>query len=57
MTVRRLGVCREESMLTMGPEGVMSGIISDEAFNNMFRATKNDNVMQATVTAVYELGL
>jgi hypothetical protein len=35
----------------------MSGIISDEAFNNMFPATKDDNVMQATVTAVYELGL
>lgn len=48
---------REESMLTLRPEGVMSGIISDEAFNNMFPATKNDNVMQATVTAVYELGL
>ena len=34
----------------------MSGIISDPAFNDMFRATKNDNVMQATVTAVYEVG-
>nr|AAL89823.1 putative sugar transporter [Aspergillus niger] len=35
-------------------QGVMSGIISDAAFNNVFTATRNDNVMQATVTAVYE---
>ncbi len=34
----------------------MSGIISDPAFNNMFVATKGDNTMQATVTAVYEVG-
>lgn len=34
----------------------MSGIISDAAFNNVFTATRNDNVMQATVTAVYEVG-
>lgn len=37
-------------------EGVMSGIISDPAFNNVFTATKGDSVMQALVTAVYELG-
>jgi hypothetical protein len=37
-------------------QGVMSGIISDPAFNNVFTATKDDNVMQATVTAVYEVG-
>ncbi|KAJ5244760.1 hypothetical protein N7489_004856 [Penicillium chrysogenum] len=37
-------------------QGVMSGIISDPAFNNMFVATKGDNTMQATVTAVYEVG-
>ncbi|KAL4918822.1 general substrate transporter [Aspergillus aurantiobrunneus] len=37
-------------------QGVMSGIISDPAFNDMFRATKGDDVMQATVTAVYEVG-
>ncbi|KAL3481443.1 general substrate transporter [Aspergillus californicus] len=37
-------------------QGVMSGIISDEAFNNVFTATKNDSTMQALVTAVYELG-
>lgn len=37
-------------------QGVMSGIISDPAFNNMFRATKDNDVMQATVTAVYEVG-
>lgn len=34
----------------------MSGIISDPAFNNVFTATKDDNTMQATVTAVYEVG-
>ncbi|KAE8396054.1 general substrate transporter [Aspergillus alliaceus] len=37
-------------------QGVMSGIISDPAFNDMFTATKGDNTMQATVTAVYEVG-
>ncbi|GFG01552.1 sugar transporter STL1 [Aspergillus lentulus] len=37
-------------------QGVMSGIISDPAFNNVFTATKDDNTMQATVTAVYEVG-
>ncbi|KAF9894741.1 hypothetical protein FE257_006631 [Aspergillus nanangensis] len=36
-------------------QGVMSGIISDPAFNNMFTATRGDNTMQATVTAVYEV--
>jgi hypothetical protein len=38
-------------------QGVMSGIISDPAFNAMFTATKDDDVMQATVTAVYEVGM
>lgn len=37
-------------------QGVMSGIISDPAFNAMFTATEDDDVMQATVTAVYEVG-
>ncbi|KAA8650266.1 hypothetical protein EYZ11_006095 [Aspergillus tanneri] len=37
-------------------QGVMSGIISDKAFNDVFTATRNDSVMQALVTAVYELG-
>ncbi|KAI9929749.1 hypothetical protein MW887_001225 [Aspergillus wentii] len=37
-------------------QGVMSGIISDPAFNDMFTATRGDSVMQATVTAVYEVG-
>ncbi|KAK1140133.1 hypothetical protein N8T08_010610 [Aspergillus melleus] len=37
-------------------QGVMSGIISDKAFNDVFTATKDDSVMQALVTAVYELG-
>lgn len=34
----------------------MSGIISDAAFNDVFTATKNNNTMQALVTAIYELG-
>ncbi|KLJ13388.1 hypothetical protein EMPG_11677 [Blastomyces silverae] len=37
-------------------QGVMSGIISDPAFNNMYTATKDNSTMQATVTAVYEVG-
>ncbi|PLN79661.1 general substrate transporter [Aspergillus taichungensis] len=37
-------------------QGVMSGIISDKAFNDVFTATRGDMVMQALVTAVYELG-
>ncbi|KAL3463594.1 general substrate transporter [Aspergillus heterothallicus] len=37
-------------------QGVMSGIISDKAFNNVFKATDGDSTMQALVTAVYELG-
>ncbi|QKX59670.1 uncharacterized protein TRUGW13939_06810 [Talaromyces rugulosus] len=37
-------------------QGVMSGIISDVAFNDVFTATKNNNTMQALVTAIYELG-
>lgn len=37
-------------------QGVMSGIISDKAFNDVFTATKDDDTMQALVTAVYELG-
>ncbi|GAB1198487.1 hypothetical protein APSETT444_007810 [Aspergillus pseudonomiae] len=45
-----------EATLTTAVEGVMSGIISDPAFNDMFTATKDDNTMQATVTAVYEVG-
>lgn len=37
-------------------QGVMSGIISDNAFAKVFTATKDDATMQALVTAVYELG-
>ncbi|KAI9372318.1 general substrate transporter [Aspergillus egyptiacus] len=37
-------------------QGVMSGIISDVAFNDVFTATRDDATMQALVTAVYELG-
>ena len=37
-------------------QGVMSGIISAKAFNDIFTATKGNDTMQALVTAVYELG-
>lgn len=58
---RKLGVTIS-SVATMGfllfgyDQGVMSGIISDKHFNNVFTATKGNSVMQATVTAVYEVG-
>lgn len=34
-------------------QGVMSGIISAPAFNNMFEATKDNATMQGFVTAIY----
>ncbi|GAD95889.1 hexose carrier protein [Paecilomyces variotii No. 5] len=37
-------------------QGVMSGIISSGPFNDVFTATKNNDTMQALVTAIYELG-
>ncbi|KAI9741812.1 MAG: hypothetical protein M1834_000198 [Cirrosporium novae-zelandiae] len=37
-------------------QGVMSGIITDKDFNNVFTATKNNSTMQGTVTAIYEIG-
>ena len=37
-------------------QGVMSGIISAPAFNNMFEATRDNPTMQGTVTAIYEIG-
>ncbi|KAJ5110474.1 Sugar transporter STL1 [Penicillium argentinense] len=37
-------------------QGVMSGIISADAFTDVFTAAKGDNTMQALITAVYELG-
>jgi hypothetical protein len=37
-------------------QGVMSGIISAEPFNNYFPSTKNDAVYQGFVTAIYEIG-
>lgn len=37
-------------------QGVMSGIISSDAFTDVFTAAKGDNTMQALITAVYELG-
>jgi MFS family permease len=37
-------------------QGVMSGIISANAFDDVFTAAKGDSTMQALITAVYELG-
>ncbi|KAK4233993.1 sugar transporter STL1 [Achaetomium macrosporum] len=37
-------------------QGVMSGIITAPAFNNVFTATKDDATMQGLVTAIYEIG-
>jgi MFS family permease len=37
-------------------QGVMSGIISADPFNNYFPQTKNDSVYQGFVTAIYEIG-
>lgn len=34
----------------------MAGIISADQFTDVFTAAKGDNVIQATITAVYELG-
>ncbi|MCJ1465387.1 hypothetical protein MMC07_004005 [Pseudocyphellaria aurata] len=36
-------------------QGVMSGIITAPAFNDLFTATKNNSTMQAFVTAIYEI--
>ncbi|KAK4209694.1 hypothetical protein QBC37DRAFT_391073 [Rhypophila decipiens] len=37
-------------------QGVMSGIITAPAFNNVFTATKDNPEMQGFVTAIYEIG-
>ncbi|KAK4249445.1 sugar transporter STL1 [Corynascus novoguineensis] len=37
-------------------QGVMSGIITAPAFNNVFTETKDNPTMQGLVTAIYELG-
>ena len=37
-------------------QGVMSGIINADPFNNYFPSTKNDAVYQGFVTAIYEIG-
>ncbi|KAK3335894.1 sugar transporter [Cercophora scortea] len=37
-------------------QGVMSGIISAPAFNNVFKATTDNPTLQGTVTAIYEIG-
>ena len=37
-------------------QGVMSGIITAPAFNDLFPATKGNSTMQGFVTAIYEIG-
>ncbi|KAL8728040.1 MAG: hypothetical protein Q9166_005640 [cf. Caloplaca sp. 2 TL-2023] len=37
-------------------QGVMSGIITAPAFNNLFTATRDNSTMQGFVTAIYEIG-
>jgi MFS family permease len=37
-------------------QGVMSGIISADTFNNYFPSTKSNSVYQGFVTAIYEIG-
>lgn len=37
-------------------QGVMSGIISADAFNTYFPETKDDSTYQGFVTAIYEIG-
>jgi MFS family permease len=37
-------------------QGVMSGIISADPFNNYFPETKFDSVYRGFVTAIYEIG-
>lgn len=37
-------------------QGVMSGIITSPAFNDLFPATKDNSTMQGFVTAIYEIG-
>lgn len=38
-------------------QGVMSGIITAPAFNDLFTATKGNSTMQGFVTAIYEIGM
>lgn len=38
-------------------QGVMSGIITAPAFNDLFPATKGNSTMQGFVTAIYEIGM
>jgi len=37
-------------------QGVMSGIISADPFNDYFPSTKSNSVYQGFVTAIYEIG-
>lgn len=38
-------------------EGIMSGIISAEPFNDVIPETKDNKTMQGFVTAIFEIGM
>ncbi|KAA8649322.1 hypothetical protein EYZ11_011634 [Aspergillus tanneri] len=49
--------CATMGFLLFGyDQGVMSGIIDADPFNDVFTATRNNSTMQGVVTAIYELG-
>ncbi|KAK7190109.1 hypothetical protein DPSP01_007948 [Paraphaeosphaeria sporulosa] len=49
-------VCTTGFLLFGYDQGVMSGIIAADPFNNYFPETKNDATWQGFVTAIYEIG-
>lgn len=49
-------VGHDDAILTVGLEGVMSGIISAEPFMKYFPETYNNSTWQGFVTAIYEIG-
>ncbi|KAI9844353.1 MAG: hypothetical protein M1837_005657 [Sclerophora amabilis] len=49
-------VCTTGFLLFGYDQGVMSGIITGAAFNDVFTATKDNPTMQGFVTAIYEIG-
>lgn len=58
---RKLGlavstVCTTGFLLFGYDQGVMSGIIGADSFNDYFPETKNNSTMQGFVTAIYEIG-
>ncbi|KAE8348535.1 hexose carrier protein [Aspergillus coremiiformis] len=57
LLMRSVTTCSTMGFLLFGyDQGVMSGIIDAEPFNNVFTATKDNSTMQGTVTAIYEIG-